>query len=438
MVASVKKQLLRLRDQQTQFLFGVLGPHLKVGTAILEYRHLLKKHRRAIEAGEMTQRDVAKIAAEIANADFGGLHLQRLGRRPTIQHLMRLALLAPDWTESNVRTKVHAIAGGSKARRKAFRTFWTRTGIRALGSIIVLQMMLAGLDDKDFLWRLQRAWKEGKLRWLDLDITPLYRALGGTDEKRKYFSLLGHFRDPLKFIVRPGPSAKHKSSVLGRFDLDFATGTDWLGRPFTTLSELLGIDDKGVYKTHRDGEWDVGDPKGGKLKGRLVRKSGRMHVVEYEQLPSYVLYEARSSMPIPVQAALSALAGEIDGFDAVLRSAGAHEFTTYPGTPERSLKTAVETGDEKAAQAALQRLGMESAGDDPKAIAKAKNKYLGNLVYRLPQNPENVKTLKILGITTGKALALLRQDWIRRGNKVGSKQYDKRFYQILGLMRQRG
>ena len=47
--------------------------------------------------------------ANLINDDFGGLHLQRMGRNPTWQHILRLFLLAPDWTESNVRTMVKAI-----------------------------------------------------------------------------------------------------------------------------------------------------------------------------------------------------------------------------------------------------------------------------------------------------------------------------------------
>ena len=65
------------------------------------------------------------------NEDLGGLHLKRIYSKPvmtwegkklyrgaTIQHVLRLTALAPDWTESNVRTYAKALAGGDKERRR--------------------------------------------------------------------------------------------------------------------------------------------------------------------------------------------------------------------------------------------------------------------------------------------------------------------------------
>jgi hypothetical protein len=354
MAAGTKAWLLELRDRNTDFLFKRLGPALKVQAFLLEYRSLIKKHEAQLEAGTKTRHELAKIAADLANDDFGGLHLGRMERDPTVQHLMKLFLLAPDWTESNVRSMVKAFQRGETGQ--VYRAFWARIALKGLGAVILGNLLLAGFDDDDFWTRSQRAWKTGNLRWLDIDVTPIYRALSGEDEKRKYFSLIGHFRDPLKFILHPFRSFKHKSSVLGRIAADAAWGADWAGRPFTTWAELLGVDDKGVYKA---GE-RAGLPKGGKLRGRLVQKQrGAWRPISYETLPSFLLYEARQSLPIPIQQGIGWLAGELDAFDALTKSVGMMTATTYRGTPERSLEEALEENDPARAKGALERLGEE-------------------------------------------------------------------------------
>lgn len=332
-----RDELIEFRDWQTDILFKYLGASLKAQAAILEYRHQLKKHAAKLEAGTMTHHEAAKRAADIINADFGGLHLGRMGRDPTLQHIMRLLLLAPDWTESNVRSMYKAFERGEQGAM--YRAMWGRVAIKGMGATILFNLVLSGFDDKDFWERYQRAWKEGKMRWLDIDVTPIYRALGYKNEKRKWFSLIGHFRDPLKFILHTGRSAKHKGSVLSRFASDFFSGSDWAGRRFTTGQELFGVDEKGRYRTTRRGVYYRGQPKGGKLKGQLVKSQFGAGVdpvdiigsppVLGSELPSFLLYEARQSMPIPMQQMLAWLAGEIDGFDAATKGAGMMTSTTY-------------------------------------------------------------------------------------------------------------
>jgi len=334
----VKDTLIQWRDQQLDFLFSRMGPYLKIHYALLEYAHLVQKHRTGLDKGDMTHDDLAKIAANIANDDFGGLHLGRMKRSPTVQHGMRLLLLAPDWTESNVRSMAKAITAGSLAERQAYRALWGRVALRGgLATItfnFLMSMLATGLfgdDEEDFLDRYRRAWKEGHLRWLDIDITPIYRALGYEDKKHKYFSLIGHFRDPIKFVTNFKPSVKHKGSVLTRIFADWYTGSDYADRSFTSLSELLGVDDKGVYKSSRPGFYQAGEPKGGKLKGQLVtraRYQGKRQGLA--RVPSWLLYEARQSVPIQVQNAIAFMAGEADAFDSISKGLGLMTATTYP------------------------------------------------------------------------------------------------------------
>ena len=312
-----------IRKRQTDFLFKKMGPQLKIQAALLEYRHALKRNTAKLESGKITQHDIAKNVADLINDDFGGSNLKRMGRNQTAQHLFRLVALAPDWTESNVRSMVKAFQLGDEG--VMYRAFWGRIALKMGIATAVFNFLMAALDDEDFVERYKQAWKAGNLKWLDVDITPLYRALGGESDKRKYFSIIGHFRDPLKFILHPVRSAKHKGSVLSRILFDAFSGQDWAGRSFTTFSELLGIDDKGTYKTSRKGGYYKGQSKGGKLKGKLVKFSvGGGDPVEKETALSFLLYELRAAQPIQVQNALSFLAGEIDAFDAISKSLGAY------------------------------------------------------------------------------------------------------------------
>ena len=327
----IKDALVKLRDNQTDFLFKKLGPALKVHAAILDYQHLLKKHEKKIESGEMSRHDLAKMAANLANDDFGGLHLGRMGRNPTAQHVFRLLALAPDWTESNVRSMVKAFKGGEEG--SVYRAFWGRVLLKAAASTVLfnLAMSLGGDDDEDFMEKYKRAWEEGNLRWMDIDVTRLHRLLGGDDKKRKYFSLIGHLKDPVKFVLHPIRSAKHKGSVVTRIVHDALTGVDWRGRPFTNWEELLGVDDKGRYKTSRVGRYRKGEKKGGKLAGQTVRKTlGGGGTLEYGQIPSYLLYETRGTLPIQMQNALGYLSGEMDGFDAITKGLGLMTSSTHP------------------------------------------------------------------------------------------------------------
>jgi hypothetical protein len=174
----VKDALVKLRDQQTEFLFHRLGPNLKVMAGLLEYRSQLKEHKAKLESGELSRHEIAKRVADLINDDFGGLNLPRLGRNPTTQHIFRLLALAPDWTESNVRSMVKAIKGGKA--NKHYREFWARIIIKAGVATTAFNFLMSAFDMEDdedageaFWRRTQTSWKVGNLRWLETDITPL-------------------------------------------------------------------------------------------------------------------------------------------------------------------------------------------------------------------------------------------------------------------------
>ncbi|MFH1641733.1 MAG: LPD23 domain-containing protein, partial [Nanoarchaeota archaeon] len=339
---AIKEKIILFQEKQARSLFQRYGAGLKVYTALLEYKRMLKHHP------EMEPNERAKLVANLTNDDFGGLHLGRMGRDPTAQHVFRLLALAPDWTESNVRSMIKAIKAGSKEETRLYRRFWGRVVVRGMGLTIAANLLLALWDEDDedknykdaVLRRYKTAWDKGYLKWMDVDITPIYRVLGGAKENRAYFSLIGHFRDPVKFVVHPITSAQHKGSVFFRIFYETLKGTDWRGRPFTTWDELIGVDDmdwspnyKGLYKTSsKKFGYKKGDSKGGRLKGQLTKSKyqGRGGPISYEKIPSWMLHELRQMTPIQVQNMLGYINGELDGVEAIGKSLGLRITVSEP------------------------------------------------------------------------------------------------------------
>jgi len=217
---------------------------------------------------------------------------------------------------------------GGPEETAMYRRFWTSAITKGLSAVFVANILMSTLDDDDFEERYKKSWKAGHFRWLDIDITPVYKMFGGESEARKYFSFFGHFRDPLKFIRHPIRSLHHKGSVIYGTFHEAMAGTDWKGHRFTTLSELVGVDDKGVYltttKTHKKG-----DPKGGRLAGKLTIYGGK-GPLSPEQIPSYIASQLIGVQPIQVQNLIAMLTGEVAAFDGIARSLGMHTGTTYP------------------------------------------------------------------------------------------------------------
>jgi len=348
----VADKISSFQEGMARSLFSKYGAGLKAYAGMLEYQRLLKEH----PAMEPNQR--AKMVANLINDDFGGLHLQRKGRNPTVQHLFRLFALAPDWTESNVRSMVKAVkSGGTREETKLYRKFWTRIATRGLAVTTAANMLMAGFDMEDdegrdlsyfdaVKRRYKKAWDAGRLRWLDVDISPLHQALGGDPDTRAYFSIFGHFKDPLKFLTSPLTSLQHKGSVVSKIFLESILGKDWRGRRFTGWDELMGVDDKGIYKRNsKKYGYKKGDPKGGKLTGELTKWSyGKSGPISLKETPSYVLSQIRGTQPVQVQNFFSFLEGEMDAFQAILKSMGAHVSVTKD-PDKRKKKTKKQKGN---------------------------------------------------------------------------------------------
>jgi hypothetical protein len=302
---AVKDKILKLRQAQADFLFGEFGSGLKAKAFLIEYRNLLKKNP------NMPTKKAATMAANLINDDFGGLHLKRLGRNPTVQHVFRLFALAPDWTESNIRSMVKAVGAGEKAERAMYRKFWAGIMTKGILLTVLANLLMVGGNIDDLIENYKKAWKTGKFRWLDVDVTNIYKLFGGETQEHKYFSILGHFKDVLKFSRHPIKSLQHKGSVVYRIFHEALVGTNYAGQQFTTYKELL--------------------------ENKETVKFGSSSPIEFGQVPSYLISQIKGTQPVQIQNLINWMLGEMEGFDAMGNSLGLGVATTYSAneTPKK-------------------------------------------------------------------------------------------------------
>ena len=346
-VKIVKDAIMDIGRRQKTWLFERYGAGLKIMAALREFQHEMRLHP------DHPVDMVAKRAAAIVNEDFGGLHLQRLVRDPTKQHIFQMVALAPDWTESNVRTMIGVLRGSTvmekmmykeakgldekgkmelwkkhfRAVRHMHQAFWLRAIVKGLGFTAIANFALAGFAPEKWIERYKQAWEDGNLAWLKVDITPIYRMLADTgayqavfgkeseaQNDRFYFSAIGHFQDFFKFVFHPIRSAKHKGSVFTRVALEILTGSDWAGRKFSTIEELLESGGQRV-------QW------------------GKPHPLSWDQLPAFVLASSTAITPVQFQQFIAVLNGEAIGMDALMDSVGMHVSRHWePEVKQRQFK----------------------------------------------------------------------------------------------------
>ncbi len=263
---------------------------------------------------------VAKQVADYSNNVWGGLNEPLRGTNPVAMHIERLALLARDWTRSNLNLFIDAF--GPDVKGELSRRYWLLALGKTFAATSILNMVMSFGDDLNMWERFRIAWEAGKFRWLDADITPLYRfacELRGKnpDDIRYYFRVGGHFFDALKMIFTPVAFIHDKSSILARMVEEAGSGHDWRGNVFTTIAELSGA----------TGREDMVP-----LRAQLTKEpmKGQGGPITPEQYPSYALHQVRQILPIPMQNLLASLTGEMDGFEAVIKSTGTRVTATRP------------------------------------------------------------------------------------------------------------
>lgn len=204
-------------DGYQDYLFHQYIPGLKLKTYEALLSRNTKLYSKELASGEVTVADVKLVSAEQANAAYGHLNYALLDRNPTIQHLIQMAALAPDFLEARVRFTGQGIKGiTSKTGHEQFKAI-AILAVAQAGAAIILSSLLGVPWDPEHPFEVVYKGRRYAMRSVPEDI----------------FGLL---KDTRRFIyARVNPL-----TVKGAVQL--ATGLNYRGEKTTsmeTMGELL-------------------------------------------------------------------------------------------------------------------------------------------------------------------------------------------------------
>ena len=304
--------------RQVEFTFGIQGAGLKMKAFQYEFMNEMKRNPDA------NINEVAARVGSLMNDDFGGLHLERIGRNPTWQHAFRLIALAPDWTESNIRTVTgmfkRAEKGGYPAQRQLYRRFWARIILKTTMATAMMNVLMAGGDPEEAYKRWRAGVKKDRKNVASVDITPLWDLFGQKAQDRRYFSVAGHFLDPIKYsgILLGEPKIlQYKASIVARLVRDFIYNENWRGKRYKNLGEIpTGVKEftdyfnPDTYVTYRP------EPRKGDL------------LTQHFSFVSFFIHSVIGSSPIAFQNLMAAISGEQDVMSSIFNTLGIRQPRT--------------------------------------------------------------------------------------------------------------
>lgn len=204
-------------DGYQDYLFHQYIPALKYKTYEAMLGRNTKLYAKELASGEMTEADVKLTSAEQANAAYGHLNYALLDRNPTIQHMIQLAALAPDFLEARARFAGQGVKGlRSKVGHEQMKAIAILAAAQA-GMAYVLSQLLGVPYDEEHPFEVVYGGRRYAMRSVPEDI----------------FAML---KDQRRFIY----SRVNPLTVKGTIQL--ATGLNYRGEkttPTETMTELL-------------------------------------------------------------------------------------------------------------------------------------------------------------------------------------------------------
>ena len=213
------------------YLFSDLIPRLKMAMATDALERNLKRYN-----GKISEDQIYALTANEANAAFGELNYTMLGRNKTMQDVLRMALLAPDFLEARGRFVGQALRPYGREQALALIT-------GALGLYVAARILNALLTGNP-RWEAQNAFdlvykgRSYTLRSVPADIIHL-------------------FTDPRGFIY-------NRLSPVGRAAIEGITGRDRYGRKQSAIQQAkdfvggaMPIPAQGYLKNSENGPLDT-------------------------------------------------------------------------------------------------------------------------------------------------------------------------------------
>jgi hypothetical protein len=95
-------------ENMSELLFKWYIPALKLKTAKHIFERNTELYKKELASGKVSRDDVMYLSAQQANAAYGHLNYMDMGRSKTMQHLIRMFALAPDFLEARARYSAQA------------------------------------------------------------------------------------------------------------------------------------------------------------------------------------------------------------------------------------------------------------------------------------------------------------------------------------------
>lgn len=217
----------KLADRYAHYTFEEYIPGLKYKTYQAILARNMEVFKKQLASGKIKAEDVKVISAEQSNAAYGHLNYADLGRNPTIQHLARMFLLAPDFLEARARFTAQGAKGltGAKVGREQFIALGTLAFAQGMGAYLIAKAIGGQWDYKD----------------------PFSVRLGN----RKY-TMRSVPEDMVKLGIDPRMFVRSRlSPLIGRGLLDYTTGRNWKDEKVSALETTKDLAKEPIPMTLR-------------------------------------------------------------------------------------------------------------------------------------------------------------------------------------------
>lgn len=193
----------------SEFTFQEFIPKLKAEMFEKAFEENLNRYNDQMAKGKINRRQIAEITARQANAAFGELNYEYMGRNKTLQDIFKLTALAPDFLEARVKFVAQALKPYGREQQMALaRSAIGYTAIAQIVNMIYAQMTGEKYDAKE---RMKHPFS---VKIGDREFTP--RSVMG-DFSHAVFDFRGFVHSRLNPITtKPGMEAITGRDVFGR------------------------------------------------------------------------------------------------------------------------------------------------------------------------------------------------------------------------------
>jgi hypothetical protein len=193
--------------QYQEYLFKDYLPRLKMSMALHALDRNVKRY-----GGKLSSDQILRFTTEQANAAFGHLNYAQLGRNRTLQDVLRLTLLAPDFLEARGRFVGQALKPYGREQARALAT---GAAVMYIGARVLNQVLNGNSYAND-----------PKMAF-------------SVRVKNRTYSLRTVQGDILQLITNPREFVEHRlNPVTTRPLLEAITGRDTFGRPRRAKDQL--------------------------------------------------------------------------------------------------------------------------------------------------------------------------------------------------------